>query len=475
MKKCSLVLAFILIAISVCLPVQALGLMDFVIDSNGQQISIPQTHRVTKLIRDPGIADSVFSNPSDLYVDEKDNIYIADTGNNRILKFNKDGKYIAEFTCNGKFSSPQSVFVTENGDIYVSDTLNERIVHLSDKGEYIEEFVKPETELLGEDVSFQIGRLGLTSQGYLYTIHGQNFMMIDANNEFKGFVGDNKLGFSLKRLLIRMFASKEQQSKLVKETANSYTSFDISADGLIYAVTAQGSSNQIQKINMVGTNIFPKKVYGEKFYNPETKKYMDPQFSDICVNNDDIIYAIEGNSARIYAYDQEGNLLAIFGGSGTTKGRFNLPVAVDCMSNGDLLVLDQATGCVHWYEQTDFMKNISQAVKFYNEGKYDDACKTWEDVLSLNANYPVANKGIGDALYKQGKIEESMGYYELADNKSGYGNAFSKYQYSFFREYFLWVVLSIVFIIAVVLFVVFRLKKRADRTVELYYSGGKNK
>lgn len=475
MKKLIHVFSIILVLLLLmCLNVSALGSMDYVIDSNGREVSIPQTHISTKLIRDLGDKGGLLSEPSDVFVDSNDNIYIADSGNNRIVVLNKDGEYLNSFDCDGKLSSPSGVFVSENGDIYVADTLNERILHLSKQGESIEEFVKPDSELLDEETTFQVSRIGISDQGYIYTIRGQYFMMIDANNEFKGYIGDNQLGFSLKRLLMRTFASKEQQAQFAKESATSYYSFDIGSDGLIYATTGEDSStNQIQKINIVGENIFPEKAYGQQYYNKEINRYVNPRFVDICVDSNGVIYVIDAYSRNIFVYDQEGNMLAVFGGQGQVKGKFNQPVAIDTLSNGDVLVIDQATGYIHWFVRSSFMNNITNAVNFYKDGKYKEAEEAWKQVLDVNANYPVANKGIGDALYKQGDIEDAMKYYKLSDSKNGYGTAFSVFQYDYFRAHFgLVVFLSIVIVIFLILIIVF-LKKRADKFVNDYFSGGK--
>jgi len=475
LKKITRILCVLLVFVTAfSVSVGALGITDYILDTDGEKISIPQTHRATSLIRELGNKAGFLSQPTDVFVDSKDNIYVADTGNNRIVKLDSNGKFLCSFTCNDTLSSPGGVFVSDNGDIYIADTLNERIVHLTSDGEYIEEFTEPESELIDEDSTFQVSKVGLTAQGYIYTLKSQYFMMIDANNEFKGYIGDNRLGFSLLRLLIRTFASKEQQEKLIKETPTSYYSFDIGSDGLIYATTGEDSaSNQIQKINMVGENIYPQKPYAEQYFNEEINRFCNPRLVDISVDNKGIIYVIESYSGKIFAYDQQGNLLTVFGGMGTVKGRFNEPIALDCMSNGDLLVLDKANGFIHRFERTEFMENIISAVENYEEGRYEKSEAEWRNVLKVDANYPVANKGIGDSLYKQNRIEEAMEYYKLSENKGGYGSAFSDYQYNFFREHFGLVVLAVAAILAVAIVLIIVLKRRADRFVDNYYSGGK--
>ncbi len=474
LKKWMSVLAALCVILATAVPSWALGSADYVSDNSGKAISIPQTHRVTRLIRDFGKQGGLLSQPSDLFVDEKDQVYIADSGNNRIVKLDANGNFLTAFDCGGTLSQPGGVFVSKSGDLYIADTLNERIVHLSEKGEYIEEFGKPESEMLDENATFQISRIGLTEQGYLYTIRGQYFMMIDANNEFKGYVGDNHLGFSLTRLLIRTFASKEQQSKLIKEAPTSYSSFDIGKDGMIYATTGEdASSGQIQKINMVGENIYPVRAYGERYFNTEIKRYVNPRLVDITVNKNGILYAVDAYSCHIFSYDQEGNMLAVFGGSGNIKGKFSDPIALDTMSNGELWVLDKATGYIHVFAPTSFMNAITQAVKYYDDGKYEEACNAWKSVLQVDVNYPVANKGIGDALYKQKRTEEAMEYYRLADSKSGYGTAFSVYRYGFFRAHFGIIVLIVAVLATVTVLLIVFFKKRADKTVKDYYAGGK--
>jgi DNA-binding beta-propeller fold protein YncE len=77
--------------------------------------------------------DGEFQNPYGLAVDEVNGrVYVADTGNNKIRKFNLFGEYQNSFGASGsgdrQFLHPQGVGVdSANGDIYVVDTVNQRI------------------------------------------------------------------------------------------------------------------------------------------------------------------------------------------------------------------------------------------------------------------------------------------------------------------------------------------------------------
>ena len=77
--------------------------------------------------RDPG----GFWGPRDIALDETGNVYVADTGNKRIQKFNADGEFIAQWggagILPGRFDEPTSLAFAPDGTLYVADTWNRRI------------------------------------------------------------------------------------------------------------------------------------------------------------------------------------------------------------------------------------------------------------------------------------------------------------------------------------------------------------
>jgi len=64
-------------------------------------------------------------------VDSSGNVYVADTGNHRIQKFNASGEFLAKWgsegTGDGQFDCPYGVAVDSNGNVYVADMGNDRI------------------------------------------------------------------------------------------------------------------------------------------------------------------------------------------------------------------------------------------------------------------------------------------------------------------------------------------------------------
>lgn len=187
---------------------------DYIIDSKGDQLATPLAYQVSGVVRYLGAEGGTLKDPQDIFIDGEDNIYIADSGNNRIVKLDKNLQFVAAYTDEGRLNNPQGVFVDDYGHLFIADTGNQRIVHTDASGAYIEEFVRPETDMIDESSDFAVRKIFLSDQGYLYMIKGQQFMMIDAYNEFKGYVGANEVGFDLMRTLIRLFASEEMKRRI---------------------------------------------------------------------------------------------------------------------------------------------------------------------------------------------------------------------------------------------------------------------
>jgi sugar lactone lactonase YvrE len=74
---------------------------------------------------------SSFWGPRGIAVDAQGRVYVADTGNKRIVVFDSDGNYLTEFGTAGmdpgQFDEPVGVAIGPDGTVYVTDTWNQRI------------------------------------------------------------------------------------------------------------------------------------------------------------------------------------------------------------------------------------------------------------------------------------------------------------------------------------------------------------
>jgi len=85
-----------------------------------------------------------FASPEAMAIDKEGNFYLTDTGHNRIIKFDKNFKYISQFGQAGKgpgqFDHPHGIGIDSKGNIYIN-TLNEaRIQKFNNDGKFIKQW-----------------------------------------------------------------------------------------------------------------------------------------------------------------------------------------------------------------------------------------------------------------------------------------------------------------------------------------------
>ena len=94
-----------------------------------------------------GSGTGVLNDPTAIAVDASGNVYVADTGNNRVEEFSALGRFLRSYsTANGVgFENPQGVAVDGKGNVYISDTENNRVVEFSPTGVYVQAVTKSMT------------------------------------------------------------------------------------------------------------------------------------------------------------------------------------------------------------------------------------------------------------------------------------------------------------------------------------------
>lgn len=117
----------------------------YIADSGSDRIV--ETKEYTNYLRQFGTAGSgngQLSKPHGIAIDKNGNVWVADTGNNRMEEFSGEGAYIQQFgtagSGNGQLSKPQGVTVGSEGNIWVADTGNNRVQVFSTSGAYIQQF-----------------------------------------------------------------------------------------------------------------------------------------------------------------------------------------------------------------------------------------------------------------------------------------------------------------------------------------------
>jgi tetratricopeptide (TPR) repeat protein len=473
--KSTLILAVILVAVGALGPVAADGpLVPGYLVRDGQQIPAPTGYVESGEISGEGQECGPFAVPQDLFLDPvTGNLLVADTGNNRVVILDGSGEY--QYEVGGQeagLNAPEGLFVDPQGDIWVADTGNARVVQFASDGTFKAEYGRPESDLLLE-YDFRPAKIVVDKRGFIYTVIGSEgnlgVLVMDATGRFRGFFGRTRVKFNLARVLARMFATKAQRRRMLRVRPAPMGNIHLDDLGFIYAVSPVLAQDQIQRLNSVGENVYGEiglrtgagrlwdKLKGEEgltFGEQETKWRWDnvremsvpyavgSMFVDVAVDSLGIVSALDQYRHRIYQYDQAGNLLSIFGGSGLREGAFVMPVSIVAGDQGRLYVLDATRGSIQVFRPTEITRLIHEASSKYFDGRYDEAAVLWNEIAQRNTNFALAHSGLGKSLMRQERFAEAMQEYRYAENKSGYSNAFGEYRYIWLRANFNWLGLS---------------------------------
>lgn len=124
----------------------------YVADTNNHRIQkFDAARNFVKAWGSQGSAPGQFNEPWGLAVGADGSVYVADTWNHRIQKFDKDGNFISAWGAFGdvgeKFDSdllqlygPRALALDQEGNLWVADTGNERVIEYSAEGEPLDVF-----------------------------------------------------------------------------------------------------------------------------------------------------------------------------------------------------------------------------------------------------------------------------------------------------------------------------------------------
>ncbi|MBE0700447.1 MAG: DUF1282 family protein, partial [Acholeplasmataceae bacterium] len=365
--------------------------------------------------------------PEDLFIKE-DLFYIADTGNKRIVKMNKQGQLLMEIT-HPDFSQPTGVFVDDALEIYVADKGSKLVFKFDEEGNYLDSFTKPTEPIFGEKSPYVPMKIAVGKRGNMYIVgEGSTSGIIQLNytGEFLGFFGTNLAGTSFIQRL-----SKILNVNFAQNLPTSPSNVTIDEQGAVFTVSPT-DAKRLKRFNIASVDTLDIQYTAENLVS-------------VTVNNIENIYTLS-SFGIITEYDSYGHMIFEFGGldDGTNRrlGLFVNPVAITVDSESNVYVLDKGTLSVEYFERSEFTMVVHKGLESFKDGIYD--IEQWHQVLKMNSMFALANSALGQAEYRLGNYEEALEYYELAYNQEGYSNAFWQIRYTFMQNYLGWVFLSLI-------------------------------
>ncbi len=421
----------------------------------------PDAYQATDFITGDELGIGDFKEPQGMFT--KDNrIYVCDSGNNRIVILERNNNqvlFIEQFsdfigdTGVNTLSGPNDIYVTKNGDMYICDTGNQRVIQLSSERKLIKEFVRPIDETVNQEGDFLPQKVVVDASGRVLVLvknYNKGFIQYKDNGDFAGFIGANEVKFNMIDYIWKLISTKEQRARMLQFVPTEYNNLSLDKDGFIYCTTSvfkegellNDQAKPVRKLNAMGTDILIKNgVYppiGDVYWGSAAGINGPSKFIDVTAMDNDTYYVVDQTRSRIFGYDSQGNLLYAFGSVGNKLGYFLYPTAINHIGY-DLLVLDAKTAGITILTFTEFGQLINDALGEYKKGNYDLSAQYWDKVLIQNGNYDLAYIGIGRSRFRQGKYKEAMKYFKLKYDDDNYSKAFQLYRKEWIEKNIGWI------------------------------------
>lgn len=447
---------------------------DYTYDEWGDPVGAPRAYDLFQ-VADAAVIGTALKGPSDLCV-SGDEIYIADTGNNRIVVLDSGFRRVREWngtdSPDGRldFAAPEGVFVAEDGRVLIADTGNGRLVVTDREGRFLDVYGAPVTDILPEDFQYRPIKIAADKAGRLFVV-SQSFNMgllqFDREGRFIQTLGAAKVQVTAFDLLWCLISTKEQQERMQQFVPTEYNNLAVDEDGFVYATTSIYEEYNIEaygltavrKLNASGNDILRYSMpLGELAYTVRGQFAGPSRIVDVYAGENGMFSILDANRGRVFTYDNTGMLLYIFGTYGDMGGALKNPRAID--KSGDLfLVLDGSKNTVTAYSPTAYARSFDRATAYHYQDEYELEAQEWRTILSLNGNSNIAYTGLGKAAFRTGRYEEAMEYFHKAGDRANYSKAFQYRRREIIADSFMWAVPVFLAVLAL-LVVGVKLKRR---------------
>jgi DNA-binding beta-propeller fold protein YncE len=254
-------------------------------------------------------------------VDSSGNVWVADTENNRIEKFNSEGKYVFQLGkegtgTNGEFKSLKGIAIDSSGNVWVVDSGNNRVQKFNSEGKFV----------------LQLGKEG-TGNGEFKSPTG--IALDSVGRPFVADTGNNRIQkFNTKGEYLAKFGEEGVADGKLKAPQGVL----IDPQGRIWV--ADTGNNRVQRFN--GTSF----AYISKFGKEGTGNGEFKSPTAIVSDFQEKLWVIDSANNRAQKFDIEGNYLDQLGEAGKGAGQMESPSAIATPAAQKVLVLDSGNARV---------------------------------------------------------------------------------------------------------------------------------
>lgn len=390
------------------------------------------------------VGETAFVSPMDMAIGKDGNLYIADAGAHVILICSRDGEQVGSIG-EGVLQTPTGVYVTEDGTVYVADKDAKKVFVFDAQGNVTAEYGKPDSPIYGNSMDFKPTKVVANKTGTMYIICEGNMNGIVQlspveGGSFLGYFGTNYTSLSPFQMIQRVILTDAQRAQMLSNIPSTPTNLHIDDTGLIYTVTQGDKETSLKKLNIAGKNLLDSDSY-----------YADLPAAVTTGNYNNILVA--DSDGYIYEYNEDGELLFMFGGRDDGRQRVGLCNKVEAIAVDEddrLYLLDSDKKQIHIFEPTEFTNLLHESLYLFSKGQYTQSKEPLSKVLQMNSMFDYANQAMGHAYLQEENYEQAMKYFRLAKSFEGYSDAFWEVRNIWIRNYLVAAVLAIAAVIVLI-------------------------
>lgn len=390
------------------------------------------------------VGETAFVSPMDMAIGKDGNLYIADAGAHVILICSRDGEQVGSIG-EGVLQTPTGVYVTEDGTVYVADKDAKKVFVFDAQGNVTAEYGKPDSPIYGNSMDFKPTKVVANKTGTMYIICEGNMNGIVQlspveGGSFLGYFGTNYTSLSPFQMIQRVILTDAQRAQMLSNIPSTPTNLHIDDTGLIYTVTQGDKETSLKKLNIAGKNLLDSDPY-----------YADLPAAVTTGNYNNILVA--DSDGYIYEYNEDGELLFMFGGRDDGRQRVGLCNKVEAIAVDEddrIYLLDSDKKQIHIFEPTEFTNLLHESLYLFSKGQYTQSKEPLSKVLQMNSMFDYANQAMGHAYLQEENYEQALKYFRLAKSFEGYSDAFWEVRNIWIRNYLVAAVLAIAAVIVLI-------------------------
>jgi len=324
----------------------------------------PYKVEFVRAIGKSGIGVGEFFHPTSVGLDFDNNIYVLDSGTERVQTFDPDGNFIYEFDISNTNKKNKvelyDIAVDKNFRIFISDINNDTIAvyeivgSLSRPGEIKEINYSGALESKGGEK-----RLSDVEAGSI-------FSFVSGNPQGTYKVTEKNIDSIETEKIDQIGTTEFKYSSYGSQRVYINVQFNhpagIATDKLGNILVADSYSESIMKFNYFNTLDFSFGSFGNGI-----KQFNNP--IDTAVDNEMNIYVVDAGNNRVQKFDYNGSYLTEWGKKGSGDSQFNNPSSIDIDRTGNVYVADKDNSRVQVFNpEGQFLFQFKSKFKDTDEG-----------------------------------------------------------------------------------------------------------